>query len=180
MLETEVLASGAPGPSVAAIIDSYPVMDGFCYRRSFKCDFTFQSLAVQRLEALRRATGYKTKVWLAPAGASITIPARQSMEFQVEVGVGAVIWSYVMGGLAAGSIEAGAAVISVQVRDACDDLLLFQEPVTRQGQAPAPQQFLTIPLIVGAPGLLNVEIHNQYDSAQLFQLALYGGQPQGL
>jgi hypothetical protein len=50
--------------------------------------------------------------------------------------------------------------------------------ITRQAVSPPyPTQYLSKLMIVGAPGLLNVEVCNTYGTTQLGQLALYGGEP---
>ena len=165
---------------------AYPILDGWTFRKDNRCDLKFQSLAIDLFEPLRRATGLRQKQWLVPTDVITTpIPAFDSYEYQLDVGVGAVIWGWSFVGPTNQVEEQGFATMAWQVRDACDDQPFFEEPITREFigsginfQAPFPPQcLLARPWIVSRPGLLNVTITSMYASPQQGQLILYGGVP---
>ena len=165
---------------------AYPILDGWMFRRDNRCDMKFQSLAIDQYEALRRATGLRQKQWAIPTDvASFPIPAFDSYEYQLDVGIGAVIWGWSFVGPTEQAIDNGFATIAWQVRDACDDQPFFEECITRElvlsgsgGQAPfTSQNLLARPWVVGKPGLLNVTISSMYSTPQQAQLILYGGRP---
>lgn len=166
-----------------SIEDRYPVKDGFLYMTDLRCNLTFLSLAIEQYEALRRSRFYRQKQWCVPRdGESTVIPARGSYEYQLEVGAGAAIWAYRFVGRVDSFDDNGYGTQAWQVRDACNDVALFSEVMTRQTAIlepfdEHPQQLLTKLLVVGAPGLLNVEITNMFTTDRHSQLILYGGVP---
>jgi hypothetical protein len=165
----------------------YPILDGWMLRRDNRCDLRFQSLAIAQYEALRRASGLRQKQWLVPTDVvSTPIPAFDSYEYQLDVGVGAVIWGWSWVGPTEQISDFGSfETMAWQIRDACDDQAFFSEPFTREfnlsglaGQVPYPtQNLLARPWVVGKPGLLNVVISSMYATPQKGQLILYGGVP---
>jgi hypothetical protein len=185
--------------NMQAALDTYPVIDGFVFSTKLRCDLQFRQAAVEQYERLRRAKTYRQMQWLIPRGpvgvtdveGAATIPAYDSYEKQVQVGAGSVIWGYSFVGITGGehtpqTLNPGS--MSFEVRDACDDIPLFSEICTRlyavqnpitpsPGFNQVPQQYLAKLLIVGPPGLLNVVIANTYNTTQLAQLVLFGGQP---
>ena len=50
--------------SVAA--QPYPIIDGFLFKQSLRCDLRFLSLAVNEYDALRRAGAFRPKMWSIP------------------------------------------------------------------------------------------------------------------
>lgn len=165
---------------------AYPILDGWTFRKDNRCDLKFQSLAIEMYEPLRRASGLRQKQWLVPTDVlTHPIPAWDSLEYQLDVGIGAVIWGYGFVGPTVTTIDSGFATMAWQVRDACDDQPFFEEPITREfqlsgsgGQAPFPSPILLArPWIVGRPGLLNVTISSMFATDRQAQLILYGGVP---
>lgn len=165
---------------------AYPILDGWTFRKDNRCDLKFQSLAIENYEPVRRATGLRQKQWLVPTDVLTNpIPAFDSYEYQLDVGIGAVIWGWCWVGPTDQIDENGFATMAWQVRDACDDQAFFEEPITREfifsgvnAQAPYPQvNLLARPWIVGRPGLLNVTITSMYPVDQQGQLILFGGVP---
>ncbi|MBF6570546.1 MAG: hypothetical protein IVW54_16890 [Candidatus Binataceae bacterium] len=165
----------------------YPILDGWMLRRNNRCDYTFQSLALAQYESLRRASALRQKQWAIPSDVNaIPIPAFDCYEYQLDVGVGAVIWGYSWVGPTDTSSDVSPfATMSWQIRDACDDQAFFSEPMTREfnlsgtiGQtAFAPQLLLARPWVVGKPGLLNIVITSMFPTPKQGQLILYGGVP---
>ena len=158
--------------------NTYPIIDGFQFSTKLRCGLTFRDLAVQQYEALRRAGGFRNKTWLAPKDSTITIPMRDSYEFQLFLKPGSVIWGYCLIADTEDDEVTPGGTISFNVRDACDDVPLFSEVTTRQNQSsPYPTQYLSKLWVVGKPGTLNVEICSTYSTAVMGQLALFGGEP---
>jgi hypothetical protein len=153
----------------------YPITDGFTFSTKQRCALKFRDIAVQEYENLRRASGLRNKQWLAPKDSTILIPARDSFEYQVFLNPGSAIWGYCF----VADTDGEAGTLSFEVRDACDDVPLFSEVITRQASEgnPYPTQYLSKLLVVGPPGLLNVVICNTYATAMQGQVVLYGGEP---
>jgi hypothetical protein len=159
------------------------LIDGFNYKRTLRCNFTHLSLAVEQFEALRRAGGFRQKQWCIPQDpATQVIPANDSYEIILDVGPGAVIWGYTFVGLT--QEDEPGDTMSYQVRDACNDVSLFSEFATQQFSLwqgdpgfGGGQTLLSKLYVVGAPGLLTVEIANQQTTDQTAQLIIYGGVP---
>lgn len=156
------------------ILDSYPVTDGFVFSTKLRCDLQFRNLAIQQYEAMRRASALRNKTWLSPKDSTVLIPAFDSFEYQISMVPGSVIWGYAF----IAATESAGGSLAFNVRDSCDDTPLFSEVTTRQNQTtPYPQQYLSKLLVVGPPGLINVEICNTYSTPMTAQLAIYGGEP---
>ena len=162
--------------------DSYPILDGFLFSTKLKHNLTFRNLAIQQYEPLRRAGGFRQKQWLTPQDSTIEIPARNTYKRQLWMPIGSVIWGYSFVG---DTGEQPEGTLSWEVYDACDDVPIFSEAVTRRtavqnpadGANQVPQQYLSKLLVVGPPGLLNITIHNTFGSDQVGQLVLFGGEP---
>ena len=166
----------------------YPIIDGFCFSTKLRNNYTFRNAATQQFEALRRATAYRNKMWVVPQDSTILIPARDSYERQVYMQPGSAIWGYSFcgnTGQQGSDLTQPTRTQSWEVRDACDDVPLFSEIVTRRFASqnpipvvnPVPQQYLAKLLVVGPPGLLNVILANMYSTEQVGQLVLFGGEP---
>jgi len=156
---------------------NYPITDGFVLSTKQRCSLTFRDIVVQEYELLRRASAFRNKTWLAPKDSTITIPASDSYEYQIPIKPGSVIWGYCF---VANTALQPNQTLSFQVRDACDDIPLFSEEITRlavEGIPNDPTQYLSKLLIVGPPGLLNVVICNTYPEAMNAQVVLFGGEP---
>jgi hypothetical protein len=162
-------------PQRLTIEDQYPIADGFLLSTSLKCDLQFTPLAIQEFQALRRAGCMRTKVWCVPTDVnSIPIPAFDSYEIQLYCKPGSAIWGYSLIGPWGGPNG----IISFLVRDACDDVALVSESLSRQPvTGPAPQQPLARILVVPPPGVLNIVIASTFTTPQQAQLILWGGEP---
>jgi len=153
--------------------DEYPIVDGFLLNTGLKCDLTFMALAIREYVAVRRSGGLRSRTWLIPEDARGTaIPARDAFEYQVYLEPGSAIWAY--------TFNAPANLFSFQVTESCTDVPLISEPVNSLGVTNV-QQLLSKPLVIGAPGLLNVQICSlaATDTTGV-QLILWGGEPTDL
>ena len=163
---------------------SYPVIDGFTFSTLERCNLRFRNLAIHEFEAIRRAGALRNKMWLTPQDSTILIPARDSYERQIWMPPGSVIWGYTFignSGEQTGEEPDDTGTQSWEIRDGCDDVPLWSEVVTQQfyavGNRVPIQNYLTKPLLIGPPGLINVVICNTYPSAQVGQLIMFGGEP---
>lgn len=171
------------------LIDQYPPIDGFLlsaglynatpYIPAIRANLTFRSVALAQYECLRKAGAYKSKMWPVPPDSKQTIPAFDSFEYELQVPVGSAIWSYIFtSGVQSSGVSSGFGFVGFQITDACNGVPLFSEPVTKKN---TDWKFTQIPLgrllVVGAPGLLKVEITNTLPTAQSAQLVLCGGTP---
>ena len=171
-------------------LDQYPPMDGFMLSAglyagvsptipAIRCNLTFRSLALQQFECLRRAGAYKSKMWPIPTDSTLTVPAFDSFEYELQVPIGSAIWSYIFtSGVQTSDVSTGFGFVGFQITDACNNVPIFSEPVTKKS---SDWSFRQIPLgrllVVGAPGLLKIELTNTTPAAQSAQLILCGGVP---
>jgi hypothetical protein len=153
----------------------FPITDGFVFASKLRCGLTFRDIAIQEYELLRRATAMRNKMWLCPKDSSTPIPAFDSFEYAIYMKPGSVIWGYTF--VATTGETTG--TMSFQVRDACNDIPVFSEVITRQNVTPPyKQQYLSKLLVVGPPGLLNVTVCNTFATPMApGQVVLYGGEP---
>jgi len=166
---------------LTAYLSQFPITDGFVMSTKQRCKLTYRDIVLEQYEKLRRAGGYRQKQWLVPKDSTIVIPKFDSYEYQLFMEPGSAIWGYTfVANTGGGDVESPKATLSFNIRDGCDDIPVFSEVVTQiiSGGNFSKQQFFSTLLIVGKPGLLNVEICNTYDvDFAPAQLVLYGGEP---
>lgn len=151
------------------ILDYYPPLDGFLYRSTLKCDMNFLSIALQEFEALRRTRGYANRILTIPEDAGhVVIPNRNVFRYAQRVVPGSAFWAY--------SFIGSAGQFSVNLRDNCSDETLFSEVLL--ATPTANQCPLSKLLVIGAPGLINVEICSLVgEDTPGVQFLLWGGEP---
>ena len=158
---------------------NYPIVDGFTCDSLLKCNLQFRALATRQFEAMRRASGRRTRWWLCPqsAASDFAIPALDAYEEGIPIVPGSVIWGYMF------VANGNPGPFSFQVTDNCTDVPLFSEVVRCDNfglnalQA-SRQQFLPRPVTIAGQGLINVQICSQQSTAaQGVQLVLCGGEP---
>jgi hypothetical protein len=174
----------------------YPVLDGFLLNAglykglsptvpALRCNLTFVSLALEQYDCLRRSKAYRSKQWVIPQDSlSIVIPARGSYEYELQVPVGSAIWGWIFTGFGTQNTgDLGGGFLTWKVTDACNNVDLVSEFVTKpSGDYTWKQQNLSKLYVVGAPGLLRVEIASTFSvdidaSNSPTQLVLCGGTP---
>jgi hypothetical protein len=171
------------------VLDQFTPIDGFTLRRDLRCNFAMLSLALSQFDELRRVGNFRQRQWTFPTDPFTSpIPAFDSSEKELRVGIGAVIWGYQVC-----SVEQRAPLISgFQIRDNCSDLPLFEEPnYVPQGVWPGTGGDLAdsvgygpvvLPrlLVIGKPGIITIEVMTRNNAAVADQVILYGGQPVGV
>ena len=147
----------------------YPVDDGFLFNTQLKCDLRFLPMALHQYEALRRSKAYGQRIVTIPEDPGNTsIPGFNEFSYAQRCVPGSAFWAY--------SFIAQAGLYSVNIRDSCSDETLFSEVLLSPGnnnQIP-----LSKLLIVGAPGLINVQICSlNPNTVTGVQFLLWGGEP---
>jgi hypothetical protein len=165
----------------------YPITDGFLYNTLLRPNLDYLPLVLSELEALRRSGAYRTH-WLCIPQDSFTtpIPADDSYEYQCSVLPGSIYWGWTF-------VSAGGEKdeFSIQITDGCSDVPLWSEtvstaavvsPTSNTGGQLAPgqgkQNIFCKPIVIGKPGIVNVQICSLHGSAvNQQQLIIYGAQP---
>jgi hypothetical protein len=161
------------------MLNDYPVVDGFSLRSDYRCDFTLLAQAVEQYDELRRVGNYRQKQWSFPRNpVTSPIPAFNSTEQEIRVGIGAVIWGYKIALTGAGN----GSVNGLQIRDACTDAALFSEPVFPAFYSIDDTKPALLPrlLVIGKPGIITVELMTMWSEPIIGQVILYGGVPVGV
>jgi hypothetical protein len=140
------------------------------------------------METLRKANGYRTRWYCSPDDFSQPVPAYSQNEYQVSVQPGSYVWGVALSAPddLQEELTAAASYLHVQVTDACTETPLFSDYVP--GQLLDPLTFstnrngqhypmLTTPMIVGQPGLLDVEIYNSAAQPVYCQFVLFVAEP---
>lgn len=177
-------------------VDATPIVDGFTFNSRIMTPTSYFQNALAQLEPLRRANGYRMRIYGVPDVASLPIPPFESVEYQIRVQPGTYIWGanfYATQGPSAGGTPSSAnPTNSVRIVDSCTELPLQDKPaltvcMTSSHVAGGVQQLgfgqnygntlFPQPYLVVAPGMVNVEITNgsQYNST--CQLILMVAEP---
>jgi len=148
----------------------YPIIDGFLLSTKLKCDLRFMPLALHEFEALRRSRAYAQRILTIPEDAGGTIiPNRNVFEYGFRCLPGSAFWGY--------SFVAPSGLYSVNVRDNCADETLFSEVLLATGDVTKQRPFAKL-MILGAPGLLNVQLCSLSGTDMTgVQFLLWGGEP---
>ena len=163
---------------VTLFTDRYPLIDGFLYNTRLRPNMTMLAMSLDRYEPLRRAGAYRVRCFTIPNNTQVTqVPARDAYEYQKECIPGTVIWGWTFVAGTPGNY-------SIIVTDGCTDVALQSEVLSMknsQGQKINPgqgkQNLLPDLLVIGEPGLLNVQICNLSGAATGVQLILWGAMP---
>ena len=165
----------------------YPVMDGFIYNTKLRHNLTFMALVLrEKFNELRRSGAYRTRWLTIPEDPSqIKIPAFDAYEYQAHVVPGSVYWGWIfVGPPESRDVPGGPAKFSVQVTDGCTDVPLWSEVVSMKNSAgvilpgQGKQNLMSKLLVVGQPGILNVQITSLLSTdASNTQLILCGAEP---
>lgn len=171
----------------------YGCVDGFTLNsRVLNAISYFQNVLAQ-LEPLRRANGYRMRMWGVPDPQDLPIPAFESVEYQIQCQPGAYLWGFNFYASAGTSQPASAQPInSIRITDGCTQLPLADKPtlavaysgtlvgggVQAFGLGQNRQQvMLPQPYLVAAPGLMNVEVTNGSPYPSQCQLLLMFAEP---
>lgn len=152
---------------------SKPVVDGFSYSLSrVPSMMSYYQMCVAQMEALRRANGYHMRVYNVPDDLDSPIPAYGTLEYQVRTQPGSYLWALMF---EAKPISFGEGLrdttkdILVQITDACTESHLLSDFTLgtafaenqRAVGAGRPPVLMPQPVLIGPPGLVNVELSNR-------------------
>lgn len=158
-----------------------PIVDGFTYSLSrLPAASSYYENCIAQMEVLRRANGYKLRIYNVPDDFNSPIAGFGTLEYQVRTQPGAYLYAYL------GSIINGEkADVLFQVTDACTETKLFSDFVLFSSVAETtagvglnrPPCLLAQPFLVGPPGLMNVELSNRASTSRTCQLLLFFAEP---
>jgi hypothetical protein len=165
-----------------------PINDGFLYSLSMVYQpIVYRASALAQMEVLRRAVGYRVREYVVPNSGNNPIAAYSQLEQQVNTVAGAYLWGLTFSApFNASGNDPGN--IYIQITDACTESPLFSDYVlASQFNAVAPSDangwnrrnppLLAQPLLIGPPGLLDVELYNSASVAIKCQLVLLMAEP---
>jgi hypothetical protein len=169
---------------------SSPIIDGFTYNSRVATTSSFYHSAVAQLEPLRRANGFRPRIFGVPTPEDRPIPAFETVEYQVKCQPGSYLWALQFWCSAASSPNL---TNTFRIVDACTELPLGDRPQLGTavangyfGSAPGSQNvlgqnygvtLLAEPYLINEPGTLNVEVTNGSSSTSNCQLLLLIAEP---
>ncbi len=160
-----------------------PIIDGFSYSLTrVPAASSYYQNCVAQLDTLRRANGYHMRVYNVPDDMDEPVAAFGSLEYQVRTQPGSYLWGLMF---ALTGVTGAVTNISIQITDACTESSLFSDYVLGSAFAEdtsgiginRPPCLMGKPFLVGAPGLLNVELKNNFTSNINCQLLLFMAEP---
>jgi len=174
---------------VAAALPS--IIDAFTLNPSTRCrPGYYMASALGSLDVLRRSNTYRPKWHVIPDEEHLTIPAYQTLEYQLRVTPRSYIWALIVNqyNTAAPFAQINADNVWVQLTDCCNGIPFFsdfirgrgfqtlQATVTDQRNAMLPHLF-SQPRLVLEPGLIAVDLANTSNAAIRPQLLLFTAEP---
>lgn len=155
-------------------------IDGFLYSTTLRLLPTqFRANTLAQMEVLRRARGYKCRMFVAPDTLVNPIPAFSQIETQIRMAPGTYVWGI-------SCYVSTASKVKIQITDKCTEIPLFSDYVkaalfvqntTGRASTLRAPTLLQQPRLIDAPGQVNVEIYNDNTEAVTAQLVLYCAEP---
>jgi hypothetical protein len=163
-----------------------PIVDGFSYSLSrLMTPMSYYQNVVAQMENLRRANGYHLRMYNVPDDLDEPIPAYGTLEYQVRTQPGAYLYA-LMFHVTEVEEEGGSPTdICIQITDACTESHLFSDFTLGSAFAETtagiglsrPPVLMPQPVLIGPPGLVNVELSNRASSSRKCQLVLFFAEP---
>lgn len=166
-----------------AIIDAFTLNPAIRYRPGY-----YVANALGSLDVLRRANTYRPRWYIVPDDENATIPAYQTLEYQIRVTPRSYVWGLIANQYNAFFAPVNAVDFWLQITDSCNGITFFsdfvqgrafqtlQATVTDQRNAMLPH-LLTQPRLILEPGLLAVEIANTAAVAVRPQVVIFTAEP---
>lgn len=156
-------------------IDYPPILDGFVLSASMLYLSTnYRASALAQMEVLRRSRGYRCRHYLVPDADDPENPIGPftQIERQVNCLPGSYLWGLCFSAPASlNPFESVTGYVHIQITDACTETAVFSDyiyayQVTCAAPANGSQNrrnpfLFAQPMLVGEPGLLDVEIYNR-------------------
>lgn len=177
-----------PGQGLPSIIDAFTLNPSIRCRPGY-----YMASALGSLDVLRRSNTYRPKWYIVPDEEHLTIPAYQTLEYQLRVTPRSYVWAMILNQF---NIEApGVPIVQInadnvwcQITDSCNGIPFFsdfvrgrgfqtlQATLTDQRNAMLPYLF-SQPRLILEPGLIAVELANTSAVAIQPQLILFSAEP---
>lgn len=168
-----------------SIIDAFTLNPSIRFRPGY-----YIASALGSLDVLRRSNTYRPKWYVVPDEEHLTIPAYQTLEYQVRVTPRSYVWAMILNQftIATPPVQINADDVWCQITDSCNGIAFFsdfvrgrgfqtlQATVTDQRNAMLPCLF-SQPRLILEPGLLGVELANTAAVAIQPQLILFAAEP---
>ncbi len=169
--------------------------DGFLYNTLLRDNMTYLAFCLRNYDALRGVKNYRSRTWVIPENTlNQTLNPWNSFEYQVPMPPGSIIWGWTWANGNSGGVVAN---FSFSFADSCNDARFASEVISTSRSAgknslysntglnpgQGKQNPLPKPLVIGPPGLLNVNISAMDINTPLatnisnVQLILWGGEP---
>jgi hypothetical protein len=169
------------------------IIDGFTLNPSirFRPGY-YMASALGSLDVLRRSNTYRPKWYIVPDEEHLTIPAYQTLEYQVRVTPRSYVWGMILNQFGINPPFANLAInaddVWCQITDSCNGIPFFSDFVRGRGfqtfQSTLPDQrnamlpyLFSQPRLILEPGLLGVELANTAAVAIQPQLILFSAEP---
>lgn len=166
------------------------IIDGFTLNPAIRCRPGYYiASALAAMDVLRRANTYRPKWYVIPDDEHATIPAYQTLEYQLRVTPRSYVWGMVLNLYNPATFAVvNADTVWCQITDTCNGIPLFSDFVRGRGfqtlQATATDQrnamlpyLLPQPRLILEPGLIAVDLANTAAAAIRPQLLLFTAEP---
>lgn len=160
------------------IVDAFTYMASKDYR---KFHYNFRALALEQMDTLRRARGYRARWYVVPDELNRSLAAYQTYEQQVRVTPGSYLWGW---SYAEASLAAVDPIAHLRITEQATNIALMDDFVVgasvgggNTGAIIDAPFMLTEPRLVLEPGFLNVEMTNPSGTVSFPQLVLYLAEP---
>jgi hypothetical protein len=165
-----------------------PIVDGLTLNTRIVHLLSYYHNCLSQLEDLRRASGLRFRMLGVPDPQFLPIPPYEVVEQQMQVQPGSYLWGWNFWASQSGGMNP---VNAIRIVDSCTELPIIDRPVlsTLMANANVNGQtqlnigqnrgviLLAKPYLVGAPGLINVEITNGANASSQCQLLLMLAEP---
>src|SRR5580658_1697708 len=103
------------------IPQEYGCVDGFIFNTRLLNVQSYFSNVLAQLEPLRRANGYRLRMWGVPTPDDLPIPAYESVEYQIQCQPGSYLWGFNFWASGSQSLQP---VNAIRIVDSCTQLPL--------------------------------------------------------
>jgi hypothetical protein len=158
------------------------VVDGFTYSMTrVPSPSSYYWAALVEMENIRRANGYRMVIHNVPGDFAVPLAPYETLEYQVSVQPGSLVWQLSFANITNPGV-ANQSDVLVKIVDSHPDLPLFNNYIGCGGISGASATsrrtiLLPKPALIGAPGVLDVELSNRTGSNVSCQLLIYTAEP---
>ena len=154
------------------------IVDGFVMNPYFDRPhkpFNYYQLALDRLDAIRRAQGiYRARQYVSPLNISTTISGYDTFKDQVRIVPGSYVWGMNFCVITEGGLITD---FTISLADHDSGIPFVSDPASGYIGTFAGQQFLTEPRLMLGSATLDVTLFNRTASDRQCQLVIYCAEP---